>query len=104
MCLLVRRDSKCAASALPADARAGVVSTSTAVELINSITGAVHLKQLSRHDLIKRVFTLLVGEVDSLGEDELLVRLTHHALPLRLTPPLLPPVFLGRSEAAGAAY
>ncbi len=52
---------------------AGVVSTSTAVEVINSITGAVHLKQLSRHDMIRRVFTLLVGEVDSVEQDELLV-------------------------------
>jgi len=42
-------------------ARAGVVSTAAAVKLINSITGCVNPGLLSRHDIIRSVFALLVG-------------------------------------------
>jgi hypothetical protein len=51
------------------------VSTATAVKLINSITGCVNHGKLSRHDIIRSVFALLVGDVEVVQEDELLVRL-----------------------------
>ena len=52
----------------------GVVSTATAVKLINGITGCVNHGKLSRHDIIRSVFALLVGDVEVVQEDELLVR------------------------------
>jgi hypothetical protein len=42
--------------------------------LINSITGCVNVGKLSRHDIIRSVFALLVGDVEVVQEDELLVR------------------------------
>ena len=51
-----------------------MVSTETAVKLINSITGCVNLGKLSRSDIIRSVFALLVGDVEVLQDDELLVR------------------------------
>ena len=57
---------------------AGVVSTSTAVKLINSITGCINHGKLSRHDIIRSVFALLVGDVEVVQEDELLVRCCRH--------------------------
>ena len=53
---------------------AGVVSTATAAKLINGITGCVNHGTLSRHDIIRSVFALLVGDVEVVQEDELLVR------------------------------
>ncbi len=43
------------------------------MKLINSITGCVNLGKLSRQDVIKSVFSLLVGDVEVVQEDELLV-------------------------------
>ena len=57
---------------------AGVVSTSNAVKLINSITGCINHGKLSRHDIIRSVFALLVGDVEVVQEDELLVRCCRH--------------------------
>ena len=50
------------------------MSTATAAKLINSITGCVNVGKMSRHDIIRSVFALLVGDVEVVQEDELLVR------------------------------
>lgn len=52
----------------------GVVSTETAVRFINSVTGSVNLGKLSRGDIIRSVFAHLVGDVEVVQQDELLVR------------------------------
>ena len=44
------------------------------MELINKVSGAVHLKELTKHDLVCRVFELLVGDADVVEQDQLLVR------------------------------
>jgi hypothetical protein len=59
---------------LAACMRVGVMSTETVVDLINKVSGAVHLKELSKQDLIGRVFELLIGQADVIEQDELLVR------------------------------
>lgn len=52
----------------------GVVSTDTVVELINKICGAVHLKELTKHDMVRRVFDLLVDGAETVEQDQLVVR------------------------------
>ena len=85
-----------------ARATSGVVSTATAVKLINSITGCVNHGKLSRHDIIRSVFALLVGDVEVVQEDELLVRWCSRAS-LDASTDVLPFHRIGRPQSARAA-
>ena len=53
----------------------GVVSTETVCELINKVCGAVHLKEMTKQDMVHRVFDLLLDAgAETVEQDELLVR------------------------------
>jgi len=52
-----------------------VLSHEAAVELVNRITGANNLKNVSRREIVENMFTIVAGDgVDAVEIDELIVR------------------------------